>query len=93
MARSSDFLLILVAILCPPVAVAFISGCSCDLLFSILLTLFGAIPGHIHAFWLIYLKLKAEEAYGYGGFVYRGNGTYEALPGQNLPPPPSYGSV
>ncbi|KAJ7484672.1 hypothetical protein FB451DRAFT_1233119 [Mycena latifolia] len=57
----------------------FITGCSCDLLINILLTVLGYIPGHIHAFWLIYKKMKAEERYGAGGFRYTGNGTYEPL--------------
>lgn len=29
----------------------------------------GYIPGHIHAFWLIYKKMQAEERYGHGGFI------------------------
>lgn len=29
----------------------------------------GYIPGHIHAFWLIYKKMEAEERYGNGGFL------------------------
>lgn len=29
----------------------------------------GYIPGHIHAFWLIYKKMQAEERYGNGGFL------------------------
>jgi hypothetical protein len=28
----------------------------------------GYIPGHIHAFWLIYRRMQAEERYGHGGF-------------------------
>lgn len=28
----------------------------------------GYLPGHIHAFWLIYKKMQAEERYGDGGF-------------------------
>jgi len=79
MVKASDVLLILVAILFPPAAAAFITGCSCDLLINILLTVLGYIPGHIHAFWLIYKKMKAEEQYGHGGFVYTGNGTYAPL--------------
>jgi len=65
-----------------------ITGCSCDLLINILLTVYvlypvkllkwrswcfycslGYIPGHIHAFWLIYRKMQAEERYGNGGFI------------------------
>ena len=29
----------------------------------------GYIPGHIHAFWLIYKKMQAEEQYGNAGFL------------------------
>jgi hypothetical protein len=29
----------------------------------------GYIPGHIHAFWLIYKKMEAEERYGNQGFL------------------------
>ena len=29
----------------------------------------GYLPGEIHAFWLIYRKMRAEERYGQGGFV------------------------
>ncbi|KAI0292903.1 UPF0057-domain-containing protein [Russula brevipes] len=83
--RASDVCLILVAIIFPPAAVAFIAGCSCDLLINICLTILGYIPGHIHAFWLIYRRMKAEETYGSGKYVYVGNGTYQ--PG----PQPIYG--
>ncbi|KAF9456863.1 hypothetical protein BDZ94DRAFT_1274572 [Collybia nuda] len=79
MVRASDVLLILVAILFPPAAAGFVTGCSCDLLINICLTILGYIPGHIHAFWLIYKKLQAEERYGQGGFQYVGNGHYEPL--------------
>ncbi|KAJ7847705.1 hypothetical protein B0H14DRAFT_2769297 [Mycena olivaceomarginata] len=73
MVKGSDVLLIFVAILLPPGAVA------ATLLINILLTILGYIPGHIHAFWLIYKKMKAEERYGAGGFRYTGNGTYEPI--------------
>ncbi|KAF5340231.1 hypothetical protein D9611_007933 [Ephemerocybe angulata] len=79
MVRTSDVLLILVAILFPPAAAAIVTGCSCDLLINILLTILGYIPGHIHAFWLIYKKIQAEERYGNGGFQYIGSGQYEPL--------------
>lgn len=89
MVRASDIILILVAILFPPAAVAFLTGCSCDLLINICLTILGYLPGHIHAFWLIYKKMKAEEKFGLNGFVYIGSGKYEAKPGAqiNVPPP------
>jgi len=96
MVRGSDVCLILVAILFPPAAAFFITGCSCDLLINILLTVLGYLPGHIHAFWLIYKKMKAEEQYGRGGFRYVGNGYYEPLyGGQGAVPPagPNYGAT
>ncbi|KAI9065632.1 UPF0057-domain-containing protein [Trametes sanguinea] len=94
MVRGSDVLLIIVAILFPPAAAAFITGCSCDLLINILLTILGYLPGHLHAFWLIYKKMQAEERYGRGGYIYVGNGEYQpayAQPG--VPPQPNYGAT
>ncbi|KAJ7275103.1 hypothetical protein C8J57DRAFT_1313630 [Mycena rebaudengoi] len=92
--KSSDFLLIVVAILCPPISTFLISGCGCDLLISLLLTMLGYLPGHIHAFWIIYLKIQAEERYGEGGYIYTGYGHFEqnyaVLPSE---PPPSYGAA
>ncbi|KAG6829075.1 hypothetical protein H0H92_005786 [Tricholoma furcatifolium] len=79
MAKSSDVILILVAILFPPAAVAMMSGCGCDLLVNICLTILGYIPGTIHAFWLIYKQMQAEERYGNGGFQYVGNGQYQPI--------------
>ncbi|KIO31848.1 hypothetical protein M407DRAFT_241610 [Tulasnella calospora MUT 4182] len=74
--KGGDIVLIIVAILFPPLAVFLMTGCSCDLLINILLTVLGFIPGHLHAFWLIYKKIKAEEAYGPGGYKYTGSGVY-----------------
>jgi len=92
--RGSDILLILVAILFPPAAAAFITGCSCDLLINICLTILGFIPGHIHAFWLIYRKMKAEEKYGAGGYTYVGNGNYRSHgPAAPAVAPPTYGAT
>lgn len=88
MVKAADVLLIIVAILFPPAAAGFITGCSCDLLINICLTILGYIPGHIHAFWLIYRKMQAEERYGHGGFQYVGNGQYQPLynaPAQGAP--------
>ncbi|KII91116.1 hypothetical protein PLICRDRAFT_78450, partial [Plicaturopsis crispa FD-325 SS-3] len=89
MVKTTDVVLILVAILFPPAAAGFITGCSCDLLINIVLTILGYIPGHIHAFWLIYKKMQAEERYGQGGFQYTGNGTYQPVnhvgPGAGVP--------
>jgi hypothetical protein len=32
--------------------------------------------GHIHAFWLIYKRVAAEETYGPHGYTYLGNGEF-----------------
>ncbi|PFH50508.1 hypothetical protein AMATHDRAFT_75587 [Amanita thiersii Skay4041] len=91
MVRTSDVLLIIIAILFPPAAAAIVTGCSCDLLINICLTILGYLPGHLHAFWLIYKKIQAEERYGSGGFLYVGNGTYEPL--YQAPGAPHYGAT
>ncbi|KAH7886056.1 hypothetical protein F5I97DRAFT_1927937 [Phlebopus sp. FC_14] len=94
MVKSSDVVLILVAIIFPPAAAAFIAGCSCDLFINVCLTILGYFPGHIHAFWLIYKKMQAEERYGRGGFVYAGNGNYQPLNHPPYPnPAPNYGAA
>ncbi|KAF8908435.1 hypothetical protein CPB85DRAFT_1436059 [Mucidula mucida] len=111
MVKGSDFLLIIVAIFCPPVAALFISGCcSCDLLINILLCLIGLLPGHIvgvypsignqltydiACFLVIYRKMKAEERYGRGGYIYIGQGVYEPVITERAQPaqPPPYGAV
>ncbi|KAJ3559163.1 hypothetical protein NM688_g506 [Phlebia brevispora] len=93
MVRASDVCLIIVAIIFPPAAAAFVTGCSCDLLINICLTILGYLPGHIHAFWLIYKKMQAEERYGRGGYHYIGNGTYEPLYSQPGTVPPAQAPV
>ncbi|KAK9894914.1 hypothetical protein P389DRAFT_211586 [Cystobasidium minutum MCA 4210] len=79
--RFSDVLLILIAILFPPASAAIVTGCSCALMLNILLTILGYIPGHLHAFWLIYKKIQAEERYGPQGYVYVSQGVYEPIGG------------
>jgi len=74
--RGYDILLIIVAIIFPPLAVAMITGCSCDLLINIALTILGVLPGHAHAFWIIYKKIKAEDEYGRGQYTYISNGEF-----------------
>ncbi len=61
---------------------------------NILLTLLGYLPGHIHAFWLIYKRMKAEERFG-GAVKYTGNGEWVPQHGQPIyqAPPPSYGAT
>ncbi|CAG8723616.1 11877_t:CDS:2, partial [Ambispora leptoticha] len=58
---AGDVLLILVAILLPPVAVLIATGCSADFCINIGLTLLGYIPGHIHAFYVLYKKSEQRE--------------------------------
>ncbi|KAJ7207050.1 hypothetical protein GGX14DRAFT_456015, partial [Mycena pura] len=67
--KSSDIVLILAAIIFPPVSTFLVCGCGPDLLIGILLCIFGYLPGAIHALWLIYRKLEAEERFGVDGFV------------------------
>ncbi|CAG8540303.1 6261_t:CDS:2 [Ambispora gerdemannii] len=56
-----DVLLILVAILFPPAAVLIATGCSADFCINICLTILGYIPGHIHAFYVLYKKSEERE--------------------------------
>ncbi|BGP57917.1 hypothetical protein JCM8202_006274 [Rhodotorula sphaerocarpa] len=86
MARSSDIILVLVAILFPPAAAGILTGCSCDLLINLCLTLLGYIPGHLHAFWLIWAKMQAEERYG-PEIHYAGNAEWLPSGGYHHPHP------
>lgn len=87
MVLTSDILLVLCAILFPPAPVAFLTGCSCDLLICAFLTLLGALPGHIYALYIIYTYIRAREEFGLQGFVYVGSGRYEAIGDTPAPPP------
>ncbi|KAJ4346839.1 uncharacterized protein N0V89_010771 [Didymosphaeria variabile] len=49
------FLLILVTLFFPPVGVLAVAGCGADFIINICLTVLGYIPGHIHAFYLMYV--------------------------------------
>ena len=49
----NKLILIILAILLPPVAVFLKSGAGKDLLINIILTLIFFIPGVLHALWLI----------------------------------------
>jgi len=57
MAGLEDFLLIILAILLPPVPVLIKKGCGFHFLLSIILTIIGWIPGVIYA-WYIILKYR-----------------------------------
>ncbi|KAF3940771.1 hypothetical protein ABW19_dt0207971 [Dactylella cylindrospora] len=62
MGAISAVFLILVTILCPPVGVWAIAGCGADFFINICLTILGYLPGHIHAFYLIYVYYERKEA-------------------------------
>merc|ERR1712243_216527 len=53
MGDSTRLIAIITALFFPPISVLLIRGCGCDLLINILLTLAFAIPGMIHAFWIV----------------------------------------
>ncbi|KAF3926649.1 hypothetical protein ABW21_db0200593 [Orbilia brochopaga] len=48
--------------LVPPLGVLFIAGCGADFLINICLTILGYLPGHIHAFYLMYVFYERREA-------------------------------
>jgi uncharacterized membrane protein YqaE (UPF0057 family) len=50
---ASDVLIVILAILLPPVAVVIRRGCGADLVINILLCLLGHIPGIIHALFIV----------------------------------------
>ena len=45
----------------PPVGVYVVAGCGPDLLINIALTILGYFPGHIHAFYVIYVYYNKKE--------------------------------
>lgn len=53
-----DLLRIIIAILLPPVAAYLQVGISLHFFLNIVLTLFGYVPGILHALWLILSKQK-----------------------------------
>jgi uncharacterized membrane protein YqaE (UPF0057 family) len=54
-------LLILITIFIPPIGVFLVAGCGMDLFINILLTLLGYFPGHIHAFYLLFVFYKRRD--------------------------------
>jgi len=69
MGAASAILLVLITIILPPVGVYAVAGCGADLLINILLTCFGYIPGHIHAFYLEYIYYERKEQIREGRFT------------------------
>jgi len=53
MTACSDIMLLILAVILPPLAVILKSGCGSDLCINIILTLLAYIPGLIHAWWVI----------------------------------------
>ncbi|CAN8100371.1 unnamed protein product [Discula destructiva] len=70
----SLILLILITLLFPPVGVAITAGCGADVLINIGLTMLGYIPGHLHAFYIIYVYYSRRDQSA-------GAGSYERAPG------------
>ena len=60
MSQSNDDLLkIIISILLPPVAAYLQVGFSLHFFLNVVLTLFGFLPGIVHALWLVISKQKA----------------------------------
>lgn len=55
---------VIFVIILPPVAVFMETGCGCDLLLNIILTLLGWIPGQIHACCVITYCVKDDGVTG-----------------------------
>lgn len=57
----SAIILVLITIFLPPVGVYVVAGCGADLLINVALTILGFLPGHIHAFYVIYVYYNKKE--------------------------------
>lgn len=51
-------------------------GCGVDVLINICLTLLGVLPGHLHAWYILYKDDQARKRYGEGYYTYRGSGQF-----------------
>ncbi|KAK3621335.1 hypothetical protein LTR56_022871 [Elasticomyces elasticus] len=60
-AMDSALLLVLISLILPPAGVYLLTGCGADVLINIILTCLGYFPGHVHAFYLIYVYYKERE--------------------------------
>lgn len=85
---------IILAIIFPPLAVALECGCGCQLLLNIILTIFGYIPGLIHALFVIFhcgeggLLVDEEEAVEGRGATGAGTATGTGVKSETVYPPP-----
>ncbi|RQM08606.1 hypothetical protein DH86_00000320 [Scytalidium sp. 3C] len=94
-------LLVIVTLFLPPVGVFILAGCGADLLINICLTILGYFPGHIHAFYLMWVYYDRQQARRQGRVTgVRAPGIYSdkvqngghgygtiAQPAQPVPPP------
>ncbi|OZJ02490.1 hypothetical protein BZG36_04364 [Bifiguratus adelaidae] len=60
-----DCCLILITLLFPPVGVFMMRGCHADFWINCGLTLLGYIPGHVHAFYIMYKRAEAQQPFRY----------------------------
>ncbi|KAH8834767.1 hypothetical protein DL96DRAFT_3029 [Flagelloscypha sp. PMI_526] len=59
--EAEDVILILFALFFPPGTALLISGCGSDLVINLILTFLFWFPGTLHAFWLIYQKIRNRQ--------------------------------
>ncbi|KAI9041733.1 YqaE/Pmp3 family membrane protein [Aspergillus affinis] len=63
MASTASMLcMILITLFVPPLGVFLIAGCGMDFWINVLLTILGYLPGHIHAFYLLYVYYSRRRA-------------------------------
>jgi len=53
--------LIIITIFIPPLGVFIVAGCGADLLVNLICTFLGYIPGHFHAFYLIFVYYNRKD--------------------------------
>lgn len=75
----------------PPIGVYIVAGCGADLLINIALTILAFLPGHLHAFYVIYVYYSKKEQISEGLYdnrpapgVYSSNVNHG---GMRTPPP------
>lgn len=54
--ETNTLLLVIIAIILPPVAVYWVDGCGLHLFLNIILSIFFYLPGIFHALWLVLTK-------------------------------------
>ncbi|KAH6891920.1 hypothetical protein BKA70DRAFT_1440872 [Coprinopsis sp. MPI-PUGE-AT-0042] len=90
--KGTDLILLVIAFFFPPATVAMMTGCSPDFVINLVLTFLGFLPGLLHALFLLYLKVRAQEQwiggrsyqpYGSGGPSYSTKDYLERGPGTN----------